>query len=230
MNIKRIMMGLLFCISPVFAQKEEKVLFKLDGGLSWRTAEMASSGNSFLDSHIKELSSGYNWDLSAYYLIKPNIGLGLKVSDYIASNTSYNIPVSDGVNWIKANSIENNLSLFFIGPSLYWDNSDVSKEHILFFELALGALSYKDDLNMRLMDVLTSKIITTGSTLGLVGNLGYNYRINKAIALGPKIGFTTGVLNSLEMNVNGAKRTIDLGDKKEGLGRFDLSLGATIKL
>ena len=225
---------LLFGINNGFAQKQKNFVLNLDKGLSWRTGKLATSGSYSLDQHVKELKSGGSFDIGAYYFFKSRFGVGLKYDRFSSKNTSYNVSVptfiAGGNTIVDTDFVDNKLTLTFIGPSFYYDSSSNDSKHVLFYDISLGALTYKDDLNLKVSNAGYSNVITKGTTFGMIVNVGYRYSLNSTFSIGPKIGISAGTLSSLNTETNGVSRKLDLGDQKESLGKIDLSIGATIKL
>ena len=64
--------------------KQSKVTVMASAGYAWRTAKIPSGTAYYLKNHFEKLTSGFNFDISAYHRIGPNMGLGLKFNRYSA--------------------------------------------------------------------------------------------------------------------------------------------------
>lgn len=195
-----------------FAQQKLSIISSV--GYAWRTAEMPKGISAEERNYLKGLKTGMNFDVSAYYHLKGDVALGLKYSNYSASNNG-KISVIDN-NWnVVSGVVHTKDNITFFGPALMYSNFNQEIKHKLFLDLALGVISYTTK---------TGGVKGTGSNLGVEMNMGYQYALAKNVFIGPKLGLTGGTLN--KMKFNGV--TYEFGeDQKEGLGRVSLSAAAT---
>lgn len=191
--------------------KQSKVTVMASAGYAWRTAKIPSGTAYYLKNHFEKLTSGFNFDISAYHRIGPNMGLGLKFNRYSASAQTSPAGVY----------LSTKDRIIFIGPSFMYSTFDMDTPHKFYWDVAIGYLQYTSDsfVNVR-------KIEAKGSTIGLYSTIGYQYAVNRSFLIGPQIGFGLGVLKSY--TENGVRKTLGNGEK-EGLGRVSLAATATIR-
>lgn len=212
--VKKLVM-LAVLSASTFALAQEKFSIIPSVGFGWRTAENPDGLSSQEEDYIKGLKSGINVDVSAYYHLKGNLGLGLKFSNYSASSSGTLSGIDSSGQRVYANvSTDDNITFF--GPAFMFSNFNEATNHKLFVDLALGVISYTTK---------TSNVTGKGSNLGAEMNIAYQYAVTKNIYLGPKLGLTGGTLN--KMTYNG--QTVNFGDNKEGLSRVSLSAAATFR-
>lgn len=218
--IKKItLFGILAFPSLFLAQeksKHSKIAIIPSVGLGWRTAE-TPKGLSFQEKeYIKGLKSGLNFDISAYYLLKNVVGIGVKYSIFNASNDGQ-ITVQDNYGYSYTGYVHTKDQITFIGPSVLISNLNEETKHKLFVDMALGVITYTTQ---------TGDVKGTGSTFGAEMNIAYQYQILQNILIGPKVGLSGGTLS--KMKYNGV--TYDFGeDQKEGLSRLSLSAAVTFR-
>ena len=191
--------------------KQSKVTVMASAGYAWRTAKIPSGTAYYLKNHFEKLTSGFNFDISAYHRIGPNMGLGLKFNRYSAS--AQTSPAG-----VYLNTKDR---IIFIGPSFMYSNFERETPHKIYYDMAIGYVQYTSNTFVN-----TQKIENKGSALGLYSTIGYQYAVNRSFLIGPQIGFGLGVLKSY--TENGVRKTLGNGEK-EGLGRVSLAATATIR-
>ena len=191
--------------------KQSKVTVMASAGYAWRTAKIPSGTAYYLKNHFEKLTSGFNFDISAYHRIGPNMGLGLKFNRYSASAQTSPAGVY----------LSTKHRIIFIGPSFMYSNFERETPHKIYYDMAIGYVQYTSNTFVN-----TQKIENKGSALGLYSTIGYQYAVNHSFLIGPQIGFGLGVLKSY--TENGVRKTLGNGEK-EGLGRVSLAATATIR-
>ena len=191
--------------------KQSKVTVMASAGYAWRTAKIPSGTAYYLKNHFEKLTSGFNFDISAYHRIGPNMGLGLKFNRYSASAQTSPAGVY----------LSTKDRIIFIGPSFMYSNFERETPHKIYYDMAIGYVQYTSNTFVN-----TQKIENKGSALGLYSTIGYQYAVNRSFLIGPQIGFGLGVLKSY--TENGVRKTLGNGEK-EGLGRVSLAATATIR-
>ena len=191
--------------------KQSKVTVMASAGYAWRTAKIPSGTAYYLKNHLEKLTSGFNFDISAYHRIGPNMGLGLKFNRYSASAQTSPAGVY----------LSTKDRIIFIGPSFMYSNFERETPHKIYYDMAIGYVQYTSNTFVN-----TQKIENKGSALGLYSTIGYQYAVNRSFLIGPQIGFGLGVLKSY--TENGVRKTLGNGEK-EGLGRVSLAATATIR-
>ena len=191
--------------------KQSKVTVMASAGYAWRTAKIPSGTAYYLKNHFEKLTSGFNFDISAYHRIGPNMGLGLKFNRYSASAQTSPAGVY----------LSTKDRIIFIGPSFMYSNFERETPHKIYYDMAIGYVQYTSNTFVN-----TQKIENKGSALGLYSTIGYQYAVNRSFLIGPQIGFGLGVLKSY--TENGVRKTLGNGEK-EGLGRVSLAATATLR-
>lgn len=191
--------------------KQSKVTVMASAGYAWRTAKIPSGTAYYLKNHFEKLTSGFNFDISAYHRIGPNMGLGLKFNRYSASAQTSPAGVY----------LSTKDRIIFIGPSFMYSNFERETPHKIYYDMAIGYVQYTSNTFVN-----TQKIENKGSALGLYSTIGYQYAVSRSFLIGPQIGFGLGVLKSY--TENGVRKTLGNGEK-EGLGRVSLAATATIR-
>ena len=191
--------------------KQSKVTVMASAGYAWRTAKIPSGTAYYLKNHFEKLTSGFNFDISAYHRIGPNMGLGLKFNRYSASAQTSPAGVY----------LSTKDRIIFIGPSFLYSNFERETPHKIYYDMAIGYVQYTSNTFVN-----NQKIENKGSALGLYSTIGYQYAVNRSFLIGPQIGFGLGVLKSY--TENGVRKTLGNGEK-EGLGRDSLAATATIR-
>jgi hypothetical protein len=191
--------------------KQSKVTVMASAGYAWRTAKIPSGTAYYLKNHFEKLTSGFNFDISAYHRIGPNMGLGLKFNRYSASAQTSPAGVY----------LSTKDRIIFIGPSFLYSNFERETPHKIYYDMAIGYVQYTSNTFVN-----TQKIENKGSALGFYSTIGYQYAVSRSFLIGPQIGFGLGVLKSY--TENGVRKTLGNGEK-EGLGRVSLAATATIR-
>lgn len=200
---------------PLIFSAQQKFSIIPSVGYAWRTAKTSPELSSQEKEYVKGLKNGVNFDISAYYHLKNEIGIGLKYSNFNASSDGMlSVIGPDGETYSGSVSTKDNISFF--GPAFIYSNYNLETRHKLYYDLALGVITYSSK---------TGGAKITGSNLGLDANIAYQYAVSSQIFVGPKLGYTVGTLTKIKMN----GQTIDLGENKEGLGRVSLSFAATFR-
>ena len=192
--------------------KQSKVTVMASAGYAWRTAKIPSGTAYYLKNHFEKLTSGFNFDISAYHRIGPNMGLGLKFNRYSASAQTSPAGVY----------LSTKDRIIFIGPSFMYSNFEMDTPHKFYWEAAIGYQQYASSNNFSGLGNFEVK----GSSVGLYSTIGYQYAVSRSFLIGPQIGFGLGVLKSY--TENGVRKTLGNGEK-EGLGRVSLAATATIR-
>ena len=194
----------------------------MNGGVSFRTADLMEGLSKEEEDYMKDLLHGGHFSADAGYFISESIGLGLKYNHFGSSNSMQNVTLdvnSDG--YPETGAMKDNINISFIGPmvsSMVWSGN---RKNALFFNLALGYLHYLDKGELIGYDVKMK-----GSTFGMVGDIGYQIGLSEALSLAFTCSYTIGTLSEMKVELGDASYTLKLeDDKKENLGRIDLSVG-----
>ena len=132
--------------------KQSKVTVMASAGYAWRTAKIPSGTAYYLKNHFEKLTSGFNFDISAYHRIGPNMGLGLKFNRYSASAQTSPAGVY----------LSTKDRIIFIGPSFMYSNFERETPHKIYYDMAIGYVQYTSNTFVN-----TQKIENKGSALVL---------------------------------------------------------------
>ncbi len=213
---------LLLAALPVASFAQKKITLMPSIGYAWRTAEIPDGIPGTTKDFIKQLKSGMNYDLAAYYSINSSLSLGAKFNLYTTSANGTLTDMDHNGNLIPFQADAKD-KITFIGPSLLYSNINEETPHKLFYELALGLISYEDVLSS---PQSYRSVKTVGSNLGLSGTIGYMYAVNPSFLIGPQLNVTAGTLTAVK--IDGSPKTLG-DDEKEGLTRVGLNLGAAFR-
>lgn len=201
---------------PLMLSAQKKISVIPSVGYAWRVAKKPSGLSQAERDYLNKLSQGIQFDVAAYYNLTASIGLGLKFNLFSSSaqmNYPFNMP--DGTNAVLMMDTKDQIT--FIGPSFIYSNFDSETKHKLYYDLAVGMISYKSTAGNAVLE---------GSNLGLAASIAYQYAIHPNIFVGPQFGYTAGTLKEMKLNGN----TMELPEGQyEGLGRVSLSLAGTFR-
>lgn len=215
--MKKTLFAIALISLPVLMFSQNKFLFNPSVGFAWRTAEKPSGLTAAENDYLKQLTSGFHFDIGGYYMIKQDWGIGLKFNQYSASAEA-TLPIVMPDNSVQNLPVKTDDRITFVGPSIFGGNFSSETKHKYIAGISLGYLSYNSN---------TEGVEITGANLGLVADLGYQYQVSPKFSVGPQLGITAGTLTKIEVE----GQTIELPeDSKEGLHRVSVSLGATIRL
>lgn len=194
----------------------------LNGGMGYRTAKNPDGLPDVLDNYADELKWGGCFSADAGYFISESIGFGLEYNHFGSSNSMQNVTMDvnyDG--YTETGTMKDNIHISFIGPmvsSMVWSGN---RKNALFFNLALGYLHYLDKGELIGYDVKMK-----GSTVGFVGDIGYQIGLSDALSLAFTCSYTIGTLSKMKVDLGDASYTLKLeGNEKENLGRIELTVG-----
>lgn len=206
------------------AQANEKFIITTNYGLAFRVGKTPDNIDSSLKSVIKDLKSGSSFDISMYYRLKGNGGIGLKYNQFNSSGSSDNVTYTFPNGNQEKGYLGINNKIFYIGPSFIIDSFDSNSKHQGLLDLSIGYIGYRDQ-----MKIIDENFNLKGGNLGLVGSLGYRYCLSKFISVGPQVNFVGGTIKKFKMTgENGYSSEIKFsGDEGESLWRIDLTIGAT---
>ncbi|MDP3433520.1 MAG: hypothetical protein Q8T04_11210 [Bacteroidota bacterium] len=199
----------------------EKIRISVNGGYSYRFAKISESVPSEYRDYMKKLKSGNHFSIDASYFLNESIGLGIKYSQFNSKEDFGTVNYDfDQDGRIDVGQMNDNMTISFIGPLVASYIPSANKKNALFSNIAIGLLSYKD------VGTMIIPVVLKGSTLGLVGDVGYQIGIAKNLSVAFTLSYTLGMLSKVEQTVNGYTNTIELDDdNRENLGRIDFSVG-----
>lgn len=203
-----------------------RVRFSFNGGWSYQTSKIEDNLSSDMKEYTQGLQSGYHLGGDITCFVTEPIGIGFKYLLFKSSNSIENvdIDIKDGPHGFG--SMSDNIAITFFGPSFNLRLLSSNKRNALLFGLSIGYLGFKDKST-----ILNNDLTMTGSTIGIVYDLGYDIGISEIMSLGFNIALLRGTLNEYELS-NGSKTQTTHLDKDPylGLGHIDLSIGLKINL
>lgn len=206
--------------------KTSNFLLLANIGQSFRVASSPDGLNSEQKEYYKKLKSGLSYDISAYYLKNGGLGFGLKYNVYKSSGTinDQQITLNDGA--IYRGDFSDDITISFIGPSFIITEDKHARVGEANLELALGYISYQNKAT-----IMGSPVKITGANLGMIGGMGYHFRITPHFLLGAQVSFVGGVLREFKYKYeDGTTETIKLDEEEfENLWRIDLAIGAKFR-
>jgi hypothetical protein len=206
--------------------KSSNFLLLANVGQSFRVAQSPDGLNSEQKEYYKKLKSGLSYDISTYYLKDSRTGFGLKYNVYKSSEEISNqqVTLDDGA--VYQGDFSDDIMISFIGPSFILTEDKHARVGEANLELAIGYISYQNKST-----IIGSPLTITGANLGMIGGMGYHFRITPHFLLGAQVNFVGGVLKELKYKYeDGSTETIKLDEEEfENLWRIDLAIGAKFR-
>ncbi|RTY94941.1 hypothetical protein [Flavobacterium sp. GT3R68] len=204
--------------------KRPKFMVNITSGPSIRMGETPKGLTSEQSNYIKDLKSGFSYDISTYYLKDEQSGFGLKYNVYKSSGSLSNQDLTAPNGETGNGTASDDITITFIGASgILYGKGFFALDNVS-FEIALGYIGYVDKA------VILDNYTIKGGNLGISTSVGYHFGITENIAIGPSVSFTGGVLNQVKVEGDNYSATMKFDeDEKESLYRFDFSLSARFK-
>ncbi|MDQ6471869.1 hypothetical protein RB619_14530 [Flavobacterium sp. LHD-80] len=212
---------------PVYSGfKTSKFLITANVGQSFRVASSPDGLTSEQKDYYRKLKSGLSYDLSAYYLKEGKGGFGLKYNVYKSSGTIYNQTITNENGLKMEGDFSDDITISFIGPSFILTEDQNARVGEANLELAIGYMGYQNKSG-----VAGYPVKITGSNLGMIGGMGYHFRITPHFLLGPQVSFIGGTLKKLKYTYADGTTYTEKLDKEEleNLWRIDLAIGAKFR-
>lgn len=204
---------------PKTGQEHRQFVAALNGGYSYRTAEVPDNITSTLEEYLNDLKSGYNLGADLIYYFSNSSGAGLKYNRFRSSGSMDNVQIPDGMGGSLTGKMADDITITFVGLLYSGRLLSANTRHDLFFNFGLGYMGYHDEATY------VFKYDLDGSTLGLTYDIGYNVGLKENLTLGAQLSYYMGTLKKVYYSDGLQDETIDLDeDTYEGLGRFDASL------
>lgn len=184
------------------------------GGLGWRVGALPKDLNSDVRAHLKNLRFGTVYSADAAWYISDFMGVGVKGSYLAVGKESAALKSEDGA--IAYGRVRTT----FVGPFFAMRYYSVNMRHSFLANFGLGYLGYRDTASA------FGDYQMTGSTLGLLYEIGYDFHFNKTLSWGVALSEVAGQLTSMESRANGNTRTIQF-DKGavENISHLQIMLG-----
>jgi len=197
----------------------------LHGGYSYLVAKVGDNVPSDFQDYIKELKSGYHFGGDISYYFTENLGFGIKYSQFKSSNS---ISVySEGIEGnVSYGEMSDNITTSFIGPMFSVRIQNKNKKNAFILNTGFGYMGYSNDSR-----VILDNYTITGSTIGMIIDIGYDIGLSEQLSLGGQISLVSATLTKYKLTYGNTVETIDLNeDQNESLSRIDLSIGIRLKI
>ncbi|MGV8092595.1 MAG: hypothetical protein AB2L24_12110 [Mangrovibacterium sp.] len=203
----------------------QRFRLSMNGGPGYRIGKISGSIPRKYHDYMKELKKGIHFSGDAAFFINETTGLGVKYSRFMSDNEMGESGSGYGYGYgygYEPPYLSDDITISFIGPMLSTRSYSVNKKNAFYSNFSLGYLGYHDqgENNRTVMEI-------KGSTLGLAGDIGYQFGLSNRLSLGIAFSYTLGALPKAEVSSSGGSGgTIELDDDgKESLVRVGLSLG-----
>lgn len=190
---------------------------------AYRLAKIDKSYTGIQREYLKNLKSGISYDISAYYMIKEELGFGLKFNTF---NSSESIR---GVNVVAPNGdtgygyISDDITISFYGVSEIYRFGGKASKHSGFAEAAIGYMHYKNNA------YALGNYTMTGGTLSSTLTVAYQYEAFKNFAVGPKLGLLSGFIRKFDVEGPGGYKDRLRLDSAESFFRADMGVVASYR-
>lgn len=206
-----------------------KFQLSVDGGLGYLLGstkeakkQMQSYGasNQDVDSYYRQFKLGEQAGASAYFMIKPFLGIGLDYNLF-TTKACVNSFMDAGDGWSKCyGPYREKIYTNFLGISCLskqWINERLS----YYGKLSAGLVFYRDEVFL-----IVSPALVTGNAPAIRGESGLAYSIAKNVSLTIGVSYLFSSLTKVTMNNGTATQDVTLeGDSKENLSRIAIATG-----
>lgn len=207
---------------------KKKFRLKADFGGGYMLGDVEEE-SSAVQEHSEKLNSGFDYDLSFSYFLKPifkiDVGIGLKCSYFNSQNTLKDISGSIG-NYNFAGDFDSEINTYFIAPQWLMKTGNSFSKSKFLFGIAIG-YAYHEKIDK--VDEDNLRVKQSGSNLGTYTYIAWDYMLGESIALGVTLSLTSVVFRELNIDINGNKSTIESPDG-ELFSAARVSLGVGLRL
>ena len=186
----------------------KKTRFGIQAGWGYRLNKTDPNLPATLQNYINDLRSGFQWSADFYAFLDSDLGIGLKYSSFgNKGKVSY-----------SGNQYTDDISINYIGISLLRKSAMNMEGNALIYAGSVGYISYKNEAteNQAPLNII-------GSTIGFMGEIGYDFPITKKSSFGFLLSLMVGSIGSFEVNGNNVNASSP--EEREGVVRLDLSAG-----
>lgn len=191
------------------------------GGFSYMTAKLSNNIPASLTDYVNDLRTGYHLGGDLTFFVSENIGVGARYSMFRTANDPVVIYTVDArTGQIIYGLLRDDITMHFFGPTVCTRVSSANKKTHIISNFSVGYLAYRNEAT------LINDFTLTGSTAGLMCDIGVDVNIAKNLALGVVFAYKLGTLNQYNYQDANQRRTIKLDkDNLESISRIDISLG-----
>lgn len=199
------------------AERKNSYRITIDGGWAHRLGKLPEASSSETNDYLKKLKNGGNIGLSAQYFWNKSFGVGLEYSLFKTSYSSDNMHIPNvGTGYIK-----DNIFIHFTGATFNICVPSKHNNNALFMAIGFGYLGYKDKGTIK-----TESLNITGSTVGALYSLGYDFGLSSKMSLGIKLSLIAGTLDKIKYSSGPYSKTMELeDDERESLSQLNISIG-----
>jgi len=183
--------------------------FAIDGGWQYRTAKIVDGVDLLWRKHLKEMKSGFHYDIQAAYFFLESHGAELMFSQQFFGHDSGRLKLNEKV------------SFNYIGANYLFRLFDSEQQNCWLFSVGLGYMGYN---NRSLLNNENMKM--TAGTLGSNVAIGYDIGLSGGFGMGFKLSLMGGSFRNYKLTKNGITTNETYPDNiSEGLGTIKLSVG-----
>lgn len=191
----------------------------IGGGLSYLTARTIVSPIQATDQYFNDLKSGEHLDISAYYMMNQQSGLGIEYNGFSTkSNMTDYIELPNYITFYGTNSEK--IYSNFIGASLIQYVKDSEKLNV-YGKFSAGIIFYRNEL----IEIM-SPVLFAGNSYAFKGETGITYDLSRHLAVAIGVSYLYSKLSKIKISEYNSSNDIELkGDSKENISRFNISAG-----
>jgi hypothetical protein len=202
----------------------QKIRVGAFGGLSYMTGKISNSVPSFLVSYIEELKSGYHFGGEINYYISKNLGFGLRYSTFVSKNKFDKIIIFiDNVGNIRIGTLKNEIFINSICPVITGKADLLNNKMTLNSTFSMCFQNYSNQFTFTL-NYNSNGFKLTGNTIGLLYDLGLDYKFVKNLSIGLRISYIFGAIDNFEYKDGQNTKKITLSNVKEDISRLNFSV------
>ena len=187
-------------------------------GYGWRNAKIQDGRSMEMHDFYEKLMSEAIWDVAFNYYFNDNYGVGLIYSPYdVTENIYVGLLETGEIGTLKAKT-----NITFIAPTFDWRWISNNGKWIFNTNLGIGYMGYRHKETFK-----NQSIEESSATVGFLWGISEEYKFSNHWGISLNFSMLSGLLNSLNVNENGRKYTLDLknNNEKVGLGQYRLSAG-----
>lgn len=231
MKIFLILLSLVFSVS-LFSQdiekkdkKDSKFQISVTAGPSIRIAKIDKNLNEVYRNQIKNLKSGWNYDINFIYKISKIAGFGLKFNSFQSKYTSGSLLFTYPDNSSFVSSLSSSQKISFIGPVYQFGTEN--KYNSFCSSFYIGHVRFSD-----IQSTILGQTKQTASSFGLGFDYVYYFGLNKNFQIGPKLAYMSSTFSKYKLTYpDGSSEIVKMENgKSESLARLDFSVAFRYKL
>lgn len=191
----------------------------VNAGTSKRTSDISVNKIDGYTDYFQKLSTGYCVGGDIQLFFSNYLGIGLKSSAHLSSNSIRRIVISNENESSVSGPLENNILILFLGPSLnsrlYYNN----RKNALHFGLGLGQTYFTDK------SIVVERKTATGKSIGTFAEIGVEMKLSNSFGLGFQVTGFWGKIDELNIADSYKTETLTLNkNNAEPLNRIDFSI------